>query len=115
MPHFTTIIQDDDDPVRSLVLSWWNQSTPPAAYQIPDLRHQLLQAILTHHRQCTASRISYDPFTDNRVLWAAHFLDKIENPFLRSDPHLKARASFALRIPIDEEITPCGKDLAAGL
>ena len=114
MLHLTTIPDmHSADPVHALVFSWWHLGITPKAPQVPALRHQLLQSILTHHREQIAQGISYDPFNDSRVLWAAHYLDKIENPFLRSDPDITARAAFSLRIPIDH--TPCGKDLAAGL
>lgn len=100
-------IHSHEDPVRTLVLPWWNRTHSHQRHQVSSLRHDLLQAILATHRQDP----NYDPFTDNRVLWAAYYLEKIENPFLRADPDLCARAAFGLRIPIE----PCGKDLAAGL
>jgi len=96
-------------PLNDLVLPWWRGARVRPS-EVPRMRVLLADAMRAEMEVKALWQKGYNPFQDDRLLWAAAYLCKAEIPGYRIDQDLQARAAAIY----NQTLVPCGKDLAAG-
>lgn len=106
------MLAPEKSPVHQLVAPWWVEgfSTRFTARHATERRLALAIATLEEQRLKIAAGIPWNPFADARCLWAADSINRLENPYHRTNADLTARAAWHFESPL----APCGKDRAAG-
>ena len=91
----------EKSPIYQLV-SRWRKSRLPKANELSATRALLFTAVVHQINACSLEGIEYNPYLDNRFLWASQWID-CADPFMARhaiDPDVEFAAHLLMEAPI---------------